>query len=150
MAAIKSAEKLLAAQRAWRDAIAAGQVIESVERRLCFLHALPQDFNAGFGSDGYIAFIEIYAAGCIPETFGIFQRLLVSAELSLSVFELIAQLRGLRGVPSRVVGFHVRLTKRYRLWHLFVPSAHDANQAEIMQFFELVIGPNYHVLDIRF
>jgi len=85
--------------------LAAGQVIQSVELCLCFLRALPKDFNAGFGSDADIAFIEMYAAGCVPETLGIFKRLLVSAELSLSVFELIAQLGGLRGVPYRVVVF---------------------------------------------
>src|SRR5439155_22696331 len=102
-------------------------------------------FNAGFGSDAYIAFIEIYAAGCIPETFSIFKRLPVSAEFSLSVFELIAQLRGLRGVPFRVLGFHIRLTKRCRLWHPFAHCAHDANQSEIMEPFKVVVGPNYLV-----
>jgi hypothetical protein len=78
----------LTTHHAPRDVIAPGQVIQSVELRLCFFRALPKDFNARFGSDGYVAFIEIYAAaGCVLETLGIFKRLLVSAELSLSTFK---------------------------------------------------------------
>ena len=56
----------LAAHRARRDVIAAGQVLQCVELSLCFVYALLKDFNASFGSDGYIAIIEIYAARRFP------------------------------------------------------------------------------------
>jgi hypothetical protein len=42
----------------WR----AGQVFQCVERRLCFVHAPLQDFNAAFESSACIAYTEIYAA----------------------------------------------------------------------------------------
>ncbi len=53
----------LAAERARRDIVVAGQVCQCVEIRLCFAHALLEDFNAGFRSDTDVAVIEIYAAG---------------------------------------------------------------------------------------
>ncbi len=104
----------MAAQRARRDVIAAGQVFQDIELLLRFAQAPLQDFNPGFGSNTCIAFIEIYAARCFPETSGIFERLPVSTELSPSAFEFISQFRRLLGIPPRVLGFHVRFRQRCR------------------------------------
>ena len=153
----------LAAQRALRDVFAAGQVFQVVEPHLCFVHALLQEFNAVFKSYGYVAFSEIYAARCIPETSGIFNRLQVFMELSLSAFKFIAQIRCLLGIPLGVLGFHVRsrlrfwrwrffvrCRRRFRLLRFFVNLTHDGNQARnVAKFFEVVVGPNHCVLAVR-
>src|SRR4029077_10022904 len=102
----------LAAHCARRHVIATRQIIQSVEFRLCFVHALPKDFNSGLGSDAYAIFNEIYAARCIPQALGIFKRLLVCVELGLSALEFIAKLRRLPCIPSRILGVDLRL--RYR------------------------------------
>jgi hypothetical protein len=49
----------LAPQRAWRDAIVSCEVFEFIELTLYLVHASLQDFNGGFGSNAYVAFIEI-------------------------------------------------------------------------------------------
>src|SRR5258708_8514414 len=114
---MEALQQLLQEWERWSAELLGGQVIESVELRLCFFRALLEDFNTRFGSDGYVAFIEIYAAaGCVLETLGIFKRLLVSAELSLSTFKLIAQLRSLYGIPVRVLSFHVGSRRSRGRW----------------------------------
>ncbi len=55
-----------AAQHAGWDAIAMGQVFQFVELRLWFVYLLLQNFNASFGGDSDIAFIEAYSTRCFP------------------------------------------------------------------------------------
>src|SRR5580704_14070118 len=55
-----------ATERAWWDVMTAAQVFRFVELRLRFAYALPKGFHPGFGSDAYIAFIQIYAACRFP------------------------------------------------------------------------------------
>src|SRR5258708_4101155 len=80
----------LAPQGARRNVITACQVLQCVELRLCFVHALLKNLNAGFGSDGDVAFLEVYPARHRLEISRIFDRLTVSTELSFSAFEFIA------------------------------------------------------------
>jgi hypothetical protein len=61
--------------------------------------------NTGFGRYTYIAFIEIYAARHVLEAAGICKRLPVLADLSLSLFELIAQFRRLLGIPPWIPAY---------------------------------------------
>ncbi|HEX2713919.1 MAG TPA: hypothetical protein VHM88_17130, partial [Candidatus Acidoferrales bacterium] len=67
--------------------MAAGEVFECVE--LCLLLSNPalQDFNSCFGSNGDVAFAEIYAARRCPQTSRIFKGLPVLPELSLPAFK---------------------------------------------------------------
>src|SRR4029077_9635934 len=44
---------------------------------------------------------------------------------------------------------HIRFRRRRRYWLFFVNSAHDGNQAETAQFFEIVIRPNLRILAVR-
>jgi hypothetical protein len=98
----------LAAQRAWLNFVAACQVFKVVELRLRFAHALPNDFNSGFGRDADVAVIEIYAACRRLKARCIFDGLTVPIELSPSALEFIAQFRRLLRIPPRVLGLHVR------------------------------------------
>src|SRR5229473_1659431 len=70
-------------------------------------------------------------------------------ELSPSAFKFIAQLRCLLGIPLRVLGFHVRCRRGCRGWLFFVHSAHDGNQTETVEFFEIVVRPNHWVPTVR-
>src|SRR5229473_7453416 len=80
-----------AAQHAGWDAIAMGQVFQFVELRLWFVYLLLQNFNASFGGDSDIAFIEAYSTRCFPEASRVVKRLAVFTELGLSAFKFIAQ-----------------------------------------------------------
>src|SRR6267143_2302639 len=104
----------LAAKHTRRDVIAAGQLFQCIELRLCFVRALLKEFNASLRSDTHIAFIYIYPARGFPETSRIFKRLLVFMELSSSAFKFISQLRCLLGIPLRVLGFHIRCRRGCR------------------------------------
>ena len=65
----------------------ARQVFEFVEPGLLCPNPALQDFNSCLGSNGDVAFIEIYAARHLFETSGIFKGLLVLTELSLPAFK---------------------------------------------------------------
>src|SRR4029077_11404199 len=109
------------------------------------VHMPLQNFNSSLWSNGDIAFVEIYATRCFSQTSRIVDGLPVFTELSLSAFEFIAQLRCLHRVPLRVLSSHIRFRRRRRCWFFFVNSAHDGNQAETAQFFEIVIRPNLRI-----
>ncbi len=138
----------LAPQRAWRDAIVSCEVFEFIDLTLYLMHAPLQDFHGGFGSNAYVAFIEIYAARCFPETSRIVNRLPVFTELSPSAFKFIMQLRCLHCIPLRVLGSDVGSRRGRRCWPFFVNSTHDGNQAKVVEFFEVIVGPNHCVLAI--
>src|SRR5882724_4413123 len=98
----------LASQGARRNVIAAGQVLQCVELRLCFAYAPLKDLNAGFESDADVAFLEIYAARRSLEALCIFDRLTVALKFSLVALELCSQICRLLGVPFRILRTPVR------------------------------------------
>ena len=67
--------------------MAAGEVFECVELCLLFSNPALQDFNSCFGSNGNVAFVEIYAARRCPQASRIFKGLPVLTELSLPAFK---------------------------------------------------------------
>src|SRR5437879_2320562 len=82
----------LTPQRARRNVVAAGQVLQCVKLRLCFAYALLKDLNAGFGSDADVGFLEIYAARRSLKALCIFDRLTIALKFSLVALELRSQL----------------------------------------------------------
>src|SRR5712692_4024995 len=131
----------LAPQRAWRDAIVSCEVFEFIELTLYLVHAPLQDFHGGFGSNAYIAFIEMYAARCFPETSRIVKRMPVFTELSPSEFKFIMQLRCLHCIPLRVLGSHVGSRRGRRCWPCCVNPPYDGNRAKVGEFFGVIVAP---------
>src|ERR1700757_543693 len=99
MASVNTRTNSLSAQRAWLDAVMAGEAFQVVEPRLRIYYALLQDFNAAFRSNRQILANQLYAAGGFLETSRILKRILVFAKLSLPAFKFVAQLRGALRIP---------------------------------------------------